>query len=114
MADLGVHTSHCCKRHGCKYIDDDCPVESGPHKQEYPCEDCSEEDHIQVKGIRDWRKPPGDILPFLQELVTFKGFTYVPTDVYVRLMKDHAVMFWWRGDDLHLAYDRKGYHFEQR
>lgn len=37
----GVHTSHCCKDHGCKYGDDACPVVTGRLKQEYPCEDCS-------------------------------------------------------------------------
>lgn len=36
-----VHTTHCCKRHGCKYGDSDCPVEMGLLVQEYPCENCS-------------------------------------------------------------------------
>jgi hypothetical protein len=114
MADLGVHMGHCCTRHGCKYLEDDCPVVAFTATQNYPCESCSEEDHIKVKGIRDWRKPPGDILPYLKELVTFEGETYVPTEIYIRLMQGHAVMFWWRGDDLQLAYDDKRYHFEQR
>lgn len=35
-----VHTTHCCSRHGCKYGDNDCPVEKGLSKQEYPCEEC--------------------------------------------------------------------------
>ena len=39
-----VHTSHCCKDHGCKYGDSDCPVETGRLKQEYPCEMCSYEE----------------------------------------------------------------------
>lgn len=25
----GVHETHCCKKHGCKYRDEDCPVELG-------------------------------------------------------------------------------------
>ena len=44
MADnYGVHISHCCKWHGCKYGDPDCPVSSGKVKQEYLCEYCYEE-----------------------------------------------------------------------
>lgn len=35
-----VHTSHCCKWHGCKYGDDDCTVTLGA-PQEYPCEFCA-------------------------------------------------------------------------
>lgn len=38
-----VHTEHCCARHGCKYGDEDCPVELGLKKQSYLCEWCSEE-----------------------------------------------------------------------
>lgn len=36
----GVHTSHCCAAHGCKYGDKDCPVEMRLLVQEYACEDC--------------------------------------------------------------------------
>jgi len=35
-----VHTEHCCIHHGCKYNDDDCPVETGQLPQSYPCELC--------------------------------------------------------------------------
>src|SRR5471030_2357389 len=41
--NIGVHTSHCCARHGCKYSNDECPVVLGTHKQAYPCEFCGEE-----------------------------------------------------------------------
>jgi len=34
----GVHATHCCKRHGCKYGNENCPVELGLVKQEYGCE----------------------------------------------------------------------------
>ena len=40
--NIGVHTSHCCKWHGCKYNDPDCPVVKGEAEQEYLCEWCSE------------------------------------------------------------------------
>lgn len=36
-----VHTEHCCVEHGCKYGDDDCPVENGVQEQSYPCQDCN-------------------------------------------------------------------------
>ena len=36
-----VHTEHCCKEHGCKYGEDDCPVVTGKKIQSYPCEICS-------------------------------------------------------------------------
>ena len=32
------HETHCCKRHGCKYGDKNCPVVLGNVKQEYGCE----------------------------------------------------------------------------
>jgi hypothetical protein len=44
---IGVHTSHCCSLHGCKYGDSDCPVELGTHTQEYGCEDCVHPDIIR-------------------------------------------------------------------
>lgn len=37
---VGVHASHCCYSHGCKYGDLDCPVAWGTRKQEYRCEEC--------------------------------------------------------------------------
>jgi hypothetical protein len=36
----GVHASHCCFEHGCKYGDNDCPVVTGEIKQKYECEEC--------------------------------------------------------------------------
>ena len=41
--NIGVHATHCCKWHGCKYGESDCPVVSGEVKQEYLCEDCYED-----------------------------------------------------------------------
>ena len=38
----GVHEAHCCKEHGCKYGDDECPVVLGLSQQRYPCEECDE------------------------------------------------------------------------
>lgn len=36
----GVHIAHCCKFHGCKYGDEDCPVVDGLAEQAYLCMDC--------------------------------------------------------------------------
>ena len=57
--NIGVHKSHCCKWHGCKYGDKDCPIVNGEEKQLYLCEDCdedleSEEHHKQaLKNIEE-------------------------------------------------------------
>lgn len=38
---VGVHRTHCCVLHGCKYGDDDsCPVVNKEIEQKYPCMDC--------------------------------------------------------------------------
>ena len=39
----GVHETHCCSKHGCKYGDADCPVVLELVEQEYPCEWCDED-----------------------------------------------------------------------
>jgi hypothetical protein len=36
----GVHASHCCAKHGCKYGDNMCAVTQGVVAQMYPCETC--------------------------------------------------------------------------
>lgn len=45
---IGVHLTHCCVIHGCKYRDDDCPVADGTKQQEYPCETCGVCDGIKA------------------------------------------------------------------
>lgn len=46
--NIGTHTSHCCKFHGCKYGDGKrCPVENLSHQQEYGCEFCPTEEDIR-------------------------------------------------------------------
>lgn len=36
----GVHITHCCLKHGCKYNDKDCPVINSDVEQKYLCEYC--------------------------------------------------------------------------
>jgi hypothetical protein len=43
-SDTGVHATHCCVIHGCKYGDTDCPVTLGTVSQVYHCEFCPFED----------------------------------------------------------------------
>lgn len=38
----GVHETHCCPKHGCKYGADDCPVTLGLHTGNPGCELCSD------------------------------------------------------------------------
>ena len=63
--NIGVHASHCCKWHGCKYGDKDCPVVLGQIEQEYLCEYCSdeleEEEYyrevvVRIDEIKAWQK----------------------------------------------------------
>jgi hypothetical protein len=44
MSYYGVHNTHCCKKHGCKYQDEDCPVEHGDAPG-VKCEDCHDEEN---------------------------------------------------------------------
>lgn len=44
----GVHVTHCCLHHGCKYDAEDCPVETGAIAQAHPCEQC-QEDHLLAR-----------------------------------------------------------------
>jgi hypothetical protein len=60
--NIGVHASHCCKWHGCKYGNEDCPVITGKVKQEYLCEWCNEdlenEEHYRqvLKDIEEMKR----------------------------------------------------------
>ena len=57
MSNIGVHAAHCCRWHGCKYGDPDCPVANGGVEQEYQCEDCWH----TLKEERYYRKMVQDI-----------------------------------------------------
>jgi len=46
----GVHRTHCCVAHGCKYGDRNCPVETGRIQQDYTCEYC---DHDGIDNLDD-------------------------------------------------------------
>ncbi len=62
---VGVHRTHCCVVHGCKYGDKDCPVAMGELLQDYICEACDEvegwNDLSQV--VRHVRRNQSEMLP---------------------------------------------------
>ena len=63
--NIGAHTSHCCKWHGCKYGDENCPVANGEIKQEYLCEWCYED-----LDNEDYHR---EILKNIEEIKEFKS-----------------------------------------
>jgi hypothetical protein len=50
----GVHASHCCVMHGCKYGDEDCPVVNKEIKQEFICESCGYQGFKKVEHINEY------------------------------------------------------------
>lgn len=51
MTNIGVHETHCCSDHGCKYGDEDCPVVKGT-VEGIRCESCDLEFHDLKNLIR--------------------------------------------------------------
>lgn len=54
--NTNVHSEHCCIIHGCKYVDENCPVEKGLQKQSYPCEVCGDD---KTSYKHEWGKMNG-------------------------------------------------------
>ena len=48
IKSIPVHKGHCCKVHGCKYGEEDCPVVLGKVKQTHPCMDCDTETRRRI------------------------------------------------------------------
>lgn len=71
----GVHRTHCCVYHGCKYGDEDCPVATKKITQWYPCESCAEgpADH----QIDTFRISPASLQKEVEETFT-KAFGRTP------------------------------------
>jgi 8-oxo-dGTP diphosphatase len=55
LKDWGVHVTHCCAVHGCKYGEDDCPVALGKVAQKYACMD----DNVNDPCFNDFKKHTG-------------------------------------------------------
>lgn len=54
---VGVHASHCCKVHGCKYGDEDCPVEMGEVEQRFECDNCEADKRERDEIIAKYEDP---------------------------------------------------------
>lgn len=68
----GVHETHCCTRHGCKYGDADCPVKAGRIKQAYECEQCDEDAGNQPVTLAQLRKLLADFAAEVETDVTLE------------------------------------------
>ena len=64
MDNYGAHPTHCCKWHGCKYGDPNCPVVLGIVKQVYLCEDC--DDYLEQEDYYRW------VVKTIDEIKEFK------------------------------------------
>lgn len=114
---MSVHSTHCCVRHGCKYgfgNDDDCPVVFGPEVQEYPCESCTTEEHIMLRGVHHWEG--ANLPPELEQLVQdSKEEYFLPLSVLQDLMEKYDVqVFHAHGGGKMLMLDRAGKRHRQR
>ena len=55
--DYGVHQTHCCVLHGCKYGEPSCPVVIGILQQEYRCEFCGDDWMDEPLSVEEqWNK----------------------------------------------------------
>lgn len=54
--EWGVHETHCCEEHGCKYGDNDCCVAIGIAKAKYPCEYCYDDEDDMQFTLKDVKK----------------------------------------------------------
>lgn len=65
----GVHDKHCCKKHGCKYFDPECPVEFGSLLGIY-CEDCENLSvEEQINDLRDGLKRMSEELEEIKRML---------------------------------------------
>lgn len=79
IVNVGIHETHCCIHHGCKYGDDDCPVVSGETQQLYPCEECREEDPRDA-AIRE-------LVCLVQDAVDLLDYEHNGTEDYETLVR---------------------------
>jgi hypothetical protein len=82
--DSGVHNTHCCKKHGCKYNEDDCPVAYGDLKG-IECEYCMEKDD------EGWIEHDGSICPIKDGI----KFIFKCRNGYTSEIQDKPSIFAW-------------------
>ena len=84
------HSGHCCRRHGCKYGDEDCPVENDSEKQEFPCESCTSEEHLTIVAFHHWFG--SDLIPREVSSLIKSGSSYLlPWDILAWLTEKYDV-----------------------
>lgn len=49
VKNIGTHVTHCCLRHGCKYSEEECPVETGVNEQEFACPYCTSSSTLETR-----------------------------------------------------------------
>jgi hypothetical protein len=49
VKNIGTHVTHCCLRHGCKYSEAECPVETKTHEQEFACPYCTSSATLEAR-----------------------------------------------------------------
>jgi hypothetical protein len=72
VSDRDVHTEHCCKRHGCKYNDRKCSVETGKKVQSYPCEYCGIEGEANKTNLAELKEKVIEITGTLDLILPIK------------------------------------------
>ena len=72
-----VHQTHCCKLHGCKYGDPNCPVANGNIKQDYVCHTCYEDGIESMEELEKALNPKPEII--LSEI--FKRLNEIRSDL---------------------------------
>lgn len=91
----GVHETHCCPIHGCKYDDTDCPVATHKTPAEYMCEDCDEmwaEYDTYTVYTANGRKDFGnykDLFNAVNELITWNEPI---VDIMGHTQRSHSIM----------------------
>lgn len=68
----GVHETHCCEKHGCKYGDEDCPVAIGLTSG-VRCESCDESDESDCPDCQGTGDLSGKSQNAYEECTTCKG-----------------------------------------
>ena len=83
----GVHETHCCADHGCKYGDKDCPVALGEIKQAYECEYCGDEKEQFKWHAKEVLSSPGRFARYLAKYVEHTDNDQVKEAIQAALTK---------------------------
>ena len=91
----GVHESHCCPKHGCKYGDADCPVVLGlTEKYNEDCMDCEDdEEHPDPLSLLEaWVEFDdcgGDVSPAVSNKDISECDSYDIVSGMIKMIREH-------------------------